>query len=94
MDRQLKLISALLLLLLLVAAGAVIAWQFLPATDTVPPRESVASPDSALSGQSGVIFDLRSVQRNDFNALNLPLITQGTLPVQPPPAVGKANPFL
>lgn len=51
------------------------------------------NPPAAAPAATGE-FNVAVFERAVFRALNLPLITNGSLPVKPPAAVGKANPFL
>lgn len=87
-----------------VVAGAIAVIWFLPqaapplAQDSLP---LASEPESlfvdtpaapALSGNGA--FNLKLFNRTHYQGLNLPLINNGSLPVQPPAVTGKANPFL
>lgn len=52
------------------------------------------APDSAPSTTAPQRIDTNVLQRSDYTGLDSSLLQQGALPVQPPPNIGKANPFL
>lgn len=90
------------LLVLVVAAAAAVLW-FLPGAEPLLPELPSPSGDAPLftndttpasSGAAPTSFNLKLFERSGYQALNLPLIQNGSLPVAPPPGIGKANPFL
>lgn len=96
-NRKLVLTLVAVLLAVVVASAAII-W-LVPGEDE-PTFESVSESldtttplipetDTVNSGK----FDLTPLEQAAYRNLNLPLITNGSLPVKPP-AGGKANPFL
>lgn len=78
------------LLLLVVIASAAVLWFLPPATPLTTP---LSAPDSSPVAEIAA-FDLKLFNRLEFQTLNLQLVSNGSLPVEPPAAIGKANPFL
>ena len=96
MDRQSRIIGTLLILLLIALLAAAALLWLLPGTpepetelETVP-QDDLFLTDVPPTDQFNVsVFDQAAYQ-----ALNLQLINDASLPVQPPASAGKANPFL
>ena len=80
-------ISLAVLLAIVVAIGAIVIFV-LPGSDTAQPLD----PVSVGGGVDD--FDLDVLRRQDHQTLNRSLVEDGSLPVQPPTGIGKANPFL
>ncbi|HSX24889.1 MAG TPA: hypothetical protein VLG69_02905 [Candidatus Andersenbacteria bacterium] len=62
-------------------------------TETSVTTESSTIPSTDQTTSSAAPFNTSVLQRSDYSALDLGLITQGRLPVLPPAGAGKANPF-
>lgn len=78
-------IVALVSILLAAIAVAAVVLLWLPADQT---------PGSSEPGAMQQRLDATILQRSDYTGLDTSLLQQGALPVQPPPNIGKANPFL
>lgn len=97
-------ILGVILVLVVVAAGAVL-WLLpsaeeeplfvsptaSPAADT-PLFQDAPSPVAPVSDTQ--LFNLDVLRGTLYQSLNHQVINDGSLPVQPPAATGKANPFL
>lgn len=82
-----RVVVILIALLVAVMAVGAVVWWVLPGGSGGPAEQSVRDPES-------LGFNVRVLQTGGFLALDKQLITEGALPVQPPPNTGKANPFL
>lgn len=76
----------LAVVLALAIAGAAVVY-FLPTTPTTPPPTAQSTPGPQR-------LDLSILQSTRYTQLDTSLLQQGALPVAPPAAAGKANPFL
>ncbi len=90
-QRKTIIILAAALLAVLVVSAAVLF--LLPNNSEVVPGQSVVQ-DELEEAASGVGFNLQVLERSAYKALNSTLLQNGLLPVKPPAATGKANPFL
>lgn len=104
-SRSSQLIIVLAAILLAVIAGSGLVLWFLnsnqdPATldsnldqaavgENAPVDSTVPQPTT-----TGAAFNTNVLRSSRYTTLDQQLVTDGSLPVQPPAAVGKANPFL
>lgn len=87
-----KLIPILIALLsAVVVAAAAIVW-LLPSQPA--PNGDLLVSDTQPSYSSSAALNVMLFDRRAYQHLNLQVINNGSLPVQPPAAAGKANPFL
>lgn len=93
-NRSSQLIIILAAVLLAVIAGSGLVLWFLgsnePSPTTLTPTPEVAAPQQP--GDDA--FNTGVLRSSDYTKLDQQLVTDGSLPVQPPATVGKANPFL
>ncbi|MGH7928510.1 MAG: hypothetical protein ACREQV_12020 [Candidatus Binatia bacterium] len=92
-QRTMIIMLSAVLLAVLVASGAV--FFLLPSDTTEPPQPSAPTANqdtNAPSTSQG--FHTGVLERSVYQSLNTNLIETGLLPVRPPAATGKANPFL
>ncbi len=100
--QQQKLIITLgaVLVAVLVASGVVVYIVSTSSEEEVDPlfvdEASTGSDETDTPAPAGnqTGFNTTPLQRNEYTSLNAQLIQSGQLPVQPPAATGKANPFL
>jgi CHASE1-domain containing sensor protein len=82
--------------ILLAGVGAVGLVYFAPSNQPVAVLDT-NTPTSTQTDQSTVsnsqTLQTGVMQRSDYTSLDFGLVTQGRLPVQPPVAVGKTDPF-
>lgn len=98
-SHQTQLILVLVAVLLaVVLASAAVLW-LLPAGEAIPPADltdqtmpgpAEVPPAPAASGG----FNTAVLRSSRYTTLDQQLVTDGSLPVQPPASIGKANPFL
>lgn len=89
-----KLMTIVVLAAVLIAGiGAIALLQFSSAPASTPDTTipSASSLPGTATSSSG--FNTAVLQRSDYTALDLGMITQGRLPVQAPASAGKPNPF-
>lgn len=93
---QTKIVIILTAVLLAVVAASVGLLLLLPGSTT--PDASLLTPSPAFTpiipAASGGSFNFSVFQQAAFQSLDLRLVADGSLPVQPPAGTGKANPFL
>jgi len=93
--RLIIVLSAVLLAVLAVSAAVLL---LLPDNDEIATDNTPSTPAAPVSGEvelpDGTVFNLAVLQRAVYKNLNLGVLQGGLLPVRPPAAVGKANPFL
>lgn len=70
-----------------VVAAAALLWL-------LPGQPKMVAPENPLLVLPPATLDVSLFNRSAYQQLNLQVITSGSLPVQPPATVGKANPFL
>ena len=87
-QQRLMIVLGAVLLAVILVSGIIIV--VLPNTS---PTQIDQESDPAATATPAT-FDLTVFERAPFKALNNALLQNGLLPVQPPPATGKANPFL
>lgn len=95
-QRQLIIILGAVLLAVIVGSGAVL-WSFGSRTTTDGPEPAAtgqAPTESPVSVGIGTGFDTTVLRSSRYTTLDQQLVNDGSLPVQPPAGVGKANPFL
>lgn len=96
-------ILVVILILIVIATGA--TFWLLPSAPSQPPVSSSPAADEAplfsdsaapvaTSAPAGPVFNVDVLSNTLYQSLNHQLIDNGSLPVQPPAATGKANPFL
>lgn len=103
-SRSSQLIVVLVAVLLAVIAGSIVVlWVAntnqsdevaAPVVDEVvvtPPSDSTATPGEP---ERDATFNTTILRSSSYTTLDQQLVTDGSLPVQPPAVVGKANPFL
>lgn len=88
---QIKTIVSLVVILLIVVAVSVAAIMYVPSLINKK-TPSNTTLNNAI-GQSAT-FDTSVLQSQNFLLLNMQPVNEGALPVQPPAATGKVNPFL
>jgi hypothetical protein len=88
---QRRLIAVLVMVLVLVITASVAVLFLLPGQEASVSQPSFDGQMPVSTDRSG--FDLTVLERGDYQALNIGLLDSGLLPVQPPAATGKANPF-
>jgi len=96
-DRGSKIIITLVIILVGVVAIGVAALMLLPDTNTpvaddLPPDTTAPTSPGPTLDQSGFRLDI--LEQPAYQLLSKQLVQDGSLPVQPPPVTGKANPFL
>lgn len=79
------------LLIVIAASGAVLF--YLPEDEPAVVEDAPLLTDTS-SGSGGGVFDTAVLNRSGYTELNTGLVQSGRLPVKPPAAVGKVNPFL
>lgn len=82
----------ILAILLLAVIGVSLGLVFLLPDDGAGSQTVTGQADSGAA--AGGVFDLRVFDRQDYQSIDKRLVEDGTLPVKPPAAIGKANPFL
>lgn len=89
-----KLIIILSAVLLAVITASMVLLFLLPSNDgqQAAPKEDL-SP-SATPAQEKATLDLKVYDRKEYKQLNSQPVKDGSVPVEPPAQVGKANPFL
>lgn len=93
------LITILVSCLVLVVGVSVAILYWLPTDQTTTSASPAASLTPAASPavvttSAASLFSTAVLDRSDYQALDQKLIQQGSIPVQPPQGIGKANPFL
>lgn len=83
--------------IVLAGAGAIGLVLYAP-TASVPTATSIieagtGAPTTDQTMSSTSTFNTTVLQRTDYTALDLGMISQGRLPVLPPTGTGKPNPF-
>jgi len=78
---------------------AIVIFFMVPAGDTPGTEQSDTTTAPVLDGAPAATgastgFDLGVLNRRVYQLLNRQLVQEGAIPVPPPPAVGKPNPFL
>ena len=92
MDQQRKTVITLIAVLGAVITVSVIVVMMLPSKDAPIDLSPDISNDTLKA--SAPSFNLKVLDRTGYKSLNQEVIQNGSLPVVPPPATGKANPFL
>ncbi len=85
-----------LVAILLAGIGAIGLVYFAPNGSSVPTPSSTTTDtagqlDQTITNTS--TFSTGVLQRSDYSALDLGMVSQGRLPVQAPAGTGKADPF-
>ena len=91
LDQQ-KTILLLVAILLAVIASSIAVLVLLPNGEDTQTGDTVTEGTPADTQLEN--FNLNVLERSDFKELDQTLIENNSLPVQPPAAIGKANPFL
>lgn len=95
-------ILIVILIIVIIAAGAIV-WLLpsQPPSTTTPSStaeplfaDDTLPPSPTPGAANGRIFNVEVLRSTLYQSLNHQLIDSGALPVQPPAAIGKANPFL
>lgn len=95
LNSQTRLIVILVGILIAIAAISLFLLWYLPGLISPKPIS-----DNDLPGTTDTLqpitttFNTNVLQTSDYLLLDTQLIKEGSLPVQPPAGVGKANPFL
>ena len=85
-----------LVAILLAGIGAIGLVYFAPSGSSVPTPTNTATDTTGQLDQtitSTATFSTGVLQRSDYSALDLGMVSQGRLPVQAPAGTGKADPF-
>lgn len=85
MEANRRLVVILALILAAVVAGGVLLFTMLPGE----PAPVITAP-----AVGSAELDLKLLQQAEYLRLDQQPVRDGSLPVQPPPGAGKANPFL
>lgn len=87
MDRNKQIVVLVAVLLAIIAVSVVLLWL-------LPSRSHPAAAPAPDASVTAAEFNVRVLQRAEYLQLNTQPVKDGSLPVQPPAPVGKANPFL
>ena len=89
---QNRLVIMLAAILLAVVAVSVGVLYFVPGDKSSAPQSPTDNAVDTVSGATGLNLDI--LQKTSYQSLDSKAVENGSLPVQPPTGVGKANPFL
>lgn len=90
-----KMMTIVVLAAILLAGVGAIGLVYFAPSGSAPsvPSTNTASTQLDKTITSTSTFSTGVLQRSDYSALDIGLITQGRLPVQAPGGTGKADPF-
>lgn len=93
-NNKLIIILSAVLLAVIVASAALLF--LLPDSTESPEQTSGTGEETGMQRAAAekATLDLKVFERRDYRQLNFQPVRDGSVPVQPPVQVGKANPFL